>query len=364
MNEPKVAIVYLSFHSEPYLAEVISGLRKMSYPKDKVEFVVVDNLHPEHGSSAQSIETATRAISGVEIPRTTILPQSTNTGFAGGNNIGIAWALEHGCDYVYLHNQDGFMDVSCLEQLVAAMEADSAIGSAQSLIMLFPETDKVNSSGNSYHYLGFGYTTDYGTKKENLKIKDVQSIGYGSGASLLFRASLLKKYGAFDEYFFAYHEDVEYGLRMRATGYKNVVVAPSLFYHQYSFSRNRVKFYYMERNRYGTLLMYYRWPTLVLLLPMLAFMELGMIYFYIRQGWFDIRWSVYGYWVRPQHWKIWLEKRKAINKIRTVTDRELLASAVSEINFGEKDINTPLVRYVANPLAAAYWWLVKRIIFW
>ena len=47
---PKVAIVYLSYHCEPYLDEVVDSLERLTYPKERLELVVVDNPHPEHGS--------------------------------------------------------------------------------------------------------------------------------------------------------------------------------------------------------------------------------------------------------------------------------------------------------------------------
>ena len=51
MPQPKIAIIYLSFHCEPYIDDVMSALKKLTYPKDKLAFVVVDNPHPEYGSS-------------------------------------------------------------------------------------------------------------------------------------------------------------------------------------------------------------------------------------------------------------------------------------------------------------------------
>ena len=65
---PKVAIVYLSFHSEPYLDDVVAALQKMTYPKDRVELVIVDNPHPTHGSSVRFIEETVLPLSCKELP--------------------------------------------------------------------------------------------------------------------------------------------------------------------------------------------------------------------------------------------------------------------------------------------------------
>ena len=364
MPHPKVAIIYLSFNSDIYLDDVISALQKMSYPKDRVEFIVVDNPHPKFGSSMRNLEDRLLPISGNSIPHVTLLPQKENLGFSGGNNVGMAWALEHGFDYVYLHNNDGFMAADCIEKMVAALEADAQIGVAQSLLLLYPETELVNTAGNSFNYLGFGYCGNFRVKKSDLKLAAVEEVGYASGASILMRAKLLKEYGFWDKDFFLYHEDIEYSLRMKALGYKVSIIRDAVFYHKYQFSRNKDKFYYMERNRYGVMLMYFKWPTLLLLLPMALIMEIGLIFFSIISGWFAVRINVYKYWLSLKNWQLWLAKRKHIQSIRKVTDKQILKLASDKVIFEEKDINNPLLKYIANPLMVAYWFVAKRIIFW
>ncbi|OGH92486.1 MAG: hypothetical protein A2534_04100 [Candidatus Magasanikbacteria bacterium RIFOXYD2_FULL_39_9] len=364
MASPKVAIIYLSFNSDIYLDDVISGLEKITYPKDRLEFVVVDNPHPQFGSSMPNLEEKLLPISGQTIPHVTLLPQKENLGFAGGNNFGITWALENGFDYVYFHNNDGFMAADCIEKLVAALENDPKIGAAQSLLLLYPETELVNTAGNLFHYLGFGYCGSFRHKKSDLKLREVEEVGYASGASILMRAKLLKEYGLWDKDFFLYHEDLEYSLRMRAVGYNVIIVRDAVFYHKYQFSRNQDKFYYMERNRYGVMLMYFKWPTLFVLLPMAIIMEFGLIFFSIISGWFKVRINIYKYWLTPKNWQLWLAKRKNIQSIRMVTDKQILSMAVDKVIFEEKDINNPLLKYIANPLMTAYWFIAKRIIFW
>lgn len=356
--------MYLSFNSDIYLDDIVSALQKITYPKDKIEFVVVDNPHPQSGSSMPILEEKLLPISGVSIPHVTLLPQKENTGFAGGNNAGMAWALAHGFEYVYLHNNDGFMSADCIEKMVTALERDLQIGAAQSLILLYPETELVNTAGNSFNYLGFGYCGNFRVKKSDLKLTEAEEVGYASGASIILRAKLLKEYGSWDKDFFLYHEDVEYSLRMKALGYKVVVIRDAIFYHKYQFSRNKDKFYYMERNRYGVMLMYFKWPTLLVLLPVALIMEIGLMFFSIISGWFGVRMKVYRYWLSLKNWQLWLAKRHHIQSIRKVTDRQILKLASNKVVFDEKDINNPLLKYVANPLMIVYWVLAKRIIFW
>lgn len=363
-NSPRIAIVYLSFHSEPYLRDVVTALQQLTYPKDRVEFVIVDNPHPVHGSSVRFIEEEIMPESGVTIPHVTILPQKENLGFAAGNNVGAKWAIEHGCEYVYFHNNDGFLAADALEPLVAACEGDKGIGIAQSLILLHPETDLMNSSGNIFHYLGFGYTNQYRRPIEELTAAPVQEVGYASGAGMMVSAQLVEEYGGWDADYWMYHEDIEWSFRLRSLGYKIVMVRASRFYHKYQFGRSIQKFYWMERNRIGLLLTYFKWPTLLLLFPIGLALEFGLWIFALRNGTVTERLRVLRYWVNPLHIFFWLKKRRQIQRQRTVPDRFLLSFATGGIHFQEKSMEHPLLLYVGNPVMTAYFWLVRFIVRW
>jgi len=362
---PKIAIIYLQFyHNKSHIDDAVSALKKLTYPKDRVEFVVVANPHPDHGSFVPYMEETIMPLSGREIPHVTMLPQKENTGFAGGNNIGTEWALENNFDYVYYHNNDGFFAATALEPLVETLEADKQIGAAQSLMLLHPETELVNSTGNAFHYLGFGFCNEYRHKIKDLELPPVKEVAYASGASLMVRTELIKKYGAWDHDFFLYHEDLEWSLRLRSQGYKVVLVRDSVFYHKYQFSRSIQKFYWMERNRYGTMLMYFRWPTLILLAPMALSLEIGLWVFAIMGGWAGERWKVYKYWLQWKHWKLWLGKRKKIQRTRKMSDRHMLSYTVPAIKFQDASTDNPLVRYIANPIMTVYYWIVVKGLIW
>ncbi len=382
---PRVAIIYLSFHSEPYLPDLIPALEKVTYPKDQWTFVVVDNPHPTHGLSMKALERDVLSRSEKSLPKVVLLPQETNSGFSGGNNAGIRWALENGFDYIYLLNNDALPEPGFLEPLVAALEANGTIGCAQSLITLYPRTDLLNTSGNAFHFLGFGYSNDYLVPMTSIFIRDAMNgvstlrmrpsqhptphtlhpINYASGAGVMLRADLLKEYGLWDEDFWLYHEDLEYSMRLKMHGYSVVCVYDSVIGHKYEFSRSITKFQFMERNRYAVLLMFYKIPTLILLLPALLGVELAMLFFAWKGGWFQQKMLAYKAWLSPKFWRIWLAKRKTLQSTRTINDRTLLSqSTVGEILFQEASTSTPIVKYFANPLLSLYRRIVLLIVRW
>ena len=360
----KVAIVYLSYHADPHLPDVLLALRRMTYPKEQVAFLVVDNFHPEHGSSEEIIRETFMAESGNTIPEVVVLPQKNNLGFAGGNNIGVTWALDHGYDYVLFHNDDGYLAANAVEQFVIVMEQDSTIGIAQGLVRLHPQTELVNTSGNAFHYLGFGFGNDYKVPVENIDTQTVREIDYASGSCMMIRADLAHKYGGWDSDYFLYHEDMEWSFRLRTLGYKIVLVPAAQFFHKYSFARSIKKFYYMERNRVGLLITYFKLPTLLLLLPMLLILEAGLWLSAWQGKRLETRKKLYQYWRNPTHWKLWLAKRKKVQSGRTVSDRELLRHSVAKITFQEEGMNTGLLTYIGNPLMSVYYWFIRTVIIW
>jgi len=143
-----------------------------------------------------------------------------------------------------------------------------------------------------------------------------------------------------------------------------VLARDSVMYHQYEFKRSVSKYYWMERNRFAILLLYYRSVTWLLILPAFIVVEIGTAPIAMMKGWWRERLKSYGYWVRLQNLKLWFKKRHAIQAVRTVGDRALLSFATGRILFQEAEVNPPVLRYVANPVLAVYLWVVKKIVFW
>jgi len=361
-NYPKVAIIYLSYHCEPFLERALLAWKKLDYPKEQLAIVVIDNSHPNYGSSMDFINKILSVEVKNDLPQIVFFPQESNLGFSGGHNVGIQWAIDNNFDYVYFHNLDGFLAPDAITKMVEVMEVDKNIGAAQSLIRLYPQQNLINTSGNKFHYLGFGYCGDYRKKVDEVSLVPAE-IGYASGAAMMARVELFRQVGFLDTDFFAYHEDLEFSLRFKALGYKIILAPQSVFYHEYEFGRNANKFYLMERNRLGLMLMYFQWRTLLLFLPVELGVSLVMFFVSIKDGWIKswIRSRVY--WLNLVHWKNWLAKRAYIQKIKKVTDRELVSAAVGTIEFDGAGMDGKLIKW-GNRVVNGYWQIVKKVIVW
>ncbi|MFC1788017.1 glycosyltransferase family 2 protein [Patescibacteria group bacterium] len=359
MPTPRVAIVYLAYNSRPYLKDVVLSVEQLNYPKERIEFIIVDNASPDN--SAEMIQELVLPKSGQTLPRVTFFPNQHNEGFAGGNNLGINHALLDGVDYVYLLNNDAKFHPDALKEAVDLAKTDSQIGSVQSLMLLWQKENTVNSSGNKVHFLGFGYTNDNGEDSRLIQTKDCEEIFYASGAAVLYRASTLRQVGVLDPYLFLYHEDLELGWRIRLAGFRNVLSKHSIVYHHYEFTRSIKKYFWMERNRLLVHLSHLKAATLVLLLPLMCLLELFLIVLAVKGGWIKEKMLVYAELFHPNTWKYLKKKRRESVILRQVSDREIARLFVSKIKHQET--KSKLVDF-GNIGLTIIWKVLRLLIRW
>ncbi len=360
MKQAKVAIIYLSYNSRPFLDGVVGSLERQTYPKDRMKIVIVDN--PGRDDSKELIEKKVLPKAGDTLPEIAFFPNGRNEGFARGNNLGINHALLEGFDYVYLLNNDAKLHPEAIEQAVELAESDSEIGSVQSLMLLWQKPDIVNSTGGMIHYLGFGFTRDNGKKLGETPVRASNEIAYASGAAVLYRGDLLRRIGALDEFLWLYHEDLELGWRIRLAGYKNVLAAESICYHHYEFSRSIKKWFWMERNRYIVLFTHLKWATLLLIAPALLAMDLIVWVGSIRNGFVREKFlSCIDFW-RPKTLRHIAAKRRLSQRTRKVSDREIMRLFTAKIEHQET--SNWLVKRVINPVFDVYWRLILPLVCW
>ncbi len=157
-----------------------------------------------------------------------------------------------------------------------------------------------------------------------------------------------------------YHDDIELSLKVRLAGYKIILAPKSVIFHKYEFSRSVRMLYYMERNRYLTMLIFY--PNRLfwlILLPLMA-MDAVMFVYSIASGWFKEEMKIWGYFSRRSTYLKISRARDEIKKIRVREFSEIASDFSGRIEFQE--IANPLLRYIGNPLMTGYWNLIKKII--
>src|SRR3989344_8700972 len=269
--DKRVAVIIVTFNASKYLGELFSSLQKLNYPRDKFEIVVVDNASTDDTWENLKSQISNLKKNGLQA---TSYKLQANSGFVGGNNIGLQYAIENNFDYAYMLNQDTVVDSNFLNEVVRVAERDEKISAVQSLLLLYDKKDIINGYGNQIHYLGLAYAGGNGKKVSSFKFQvSGQEITYPSGAGVLLRCETLKRIGLLNPDLFMYHEDVDLGWRMWLAGYKVMLAPQSIVYHKYEFSRSIRKYYFMERNRLIVVFENYKIGTLAIIFPALFIME-------------------------------------------------------------------------------------------
>jgi len=344
----KIAIILINYkdYAAKYLADCWASLRAQDYAGE-IKFFIVDNA-----STPESFEYLKK-----NAPEAEIIKNKNNDGFAKGNNDAMNLALALNYDYVILFNMDTIVEKDCVSEMVKAAATDAKIGAVQARLMLYPEKEKVNSLGNVTHFLGFGYSAGYQEKfNGDLSVKDIM---YPSGAAVLFPAASLKKVGLFDEEFWMYNEDQDLGWRLWLAGYRCVLAPRAVVYHKYEFGKSIKQFYYMDRNRLITAFKNYSFLTLILIFPAFVIMELGLLLYSLKSGWFKERLRVWLYFLTPWKWPYLLEARRRTQRLREVNESKILKMISGKIWYQEVADNK--LKFI-NPIFNAYWKLVRGFI--
>lgn len=182
--------------------------------------------------------------------RLILIQTGKNLGFAGGNNVGLRYALkQNDMDYVWLLNNDTVIDKSALSEMLKCDRSfkQSIIGSK---IYYYHDPHKIWFNGGVINKLKTKYThtTD-----------DINDIGelasfetdFITGCSMLIPRNALNTLGILDERYFLYFEDLDYCRIAKKSGYKLFVCPTSFIWHKVSVSIGSFTpsaFYYFYRN--------------------------------------------------------------------------------------------------------------------
>jgi GT2 family glycosyltransferase len=206
-----------------------------------IETICVDN-----GSSDGSDAEVERRFPDVELIRT-----GANLGFAGGNNVGIRRALERGADWVLLLNNDAVADAGIADALARAAEARPDAGLLACKI--YVSGDVLQYAGASFNtLLGYSGRVDGHGRRDDGRFDALRDVGRADGAALAVSRAAVERAGLLDEELFAYVEDVEWSLRIRAAGFAVVFCPDAQVWHRGSAATgggaSTANLYYDTRN--------------------------------------------------------------------------------------------------------------------
>ncbi len=140
-----------------------------------------------------------------------------NLGYAGGNNVGIEYALKHGADLVLLLNNDTVVDRHFIKALLNSSQDHPNVGIFGAYPIRMTDPEKIdhlggrwNSTTATFDLIGLGALRGFKTD---------QSLDYVCGCSILIRSQVFKKIGLLEPTFFLFWEEADFCVRAKKAGF-------------------------------------------------------------------------------------------------------------------------------------------------
>src|SRR5437773_10300815 len=234
---PEISVVVVNLNRCELLGRCLESVWRQTF--SNFEVVVVDN-----GSTDGSMEFL-RAISD---PRLRLVSLSSNKGFAAGSNAAITVAKGR---YIATLNNDAEADQRWLEELAVGIESDESVGMCASKILFSNDRKRIDKAGHLIYPDGLNHGRGSG-QPDRGQFDQREEVLFPDAAAALYRREMLEVIGLFDEYFFAYGDDADLGLRGRLAGWKCLYVPTAVVYHMHSATAGEfspLKAFLIERNR-------------------------------------------------------------------------------------------------------------------
>lgn len=237
-----VSVVLVNFRGTDDTLAAIEHLRGLAWPADRLEIVVVENGSGD--DSAARLRT--------EAPGVDLVVSATNEGFAGGCNLGVAASSG---EFLAFLNNDARPDANWIAAAVDRFAESDGIGAVASRVVDW-DGKLVDYIGSAMTWYGMGYKP-YTAEPIPAEGDRVRNVLFGTGSAMFVRRSVYEALGGFDERYFMFFEDVDFGWRLNLRGWRFVYEPKSLAFHKHHASMNNFgsykETYLLERNALYTL---------------------------------------------------------------------------------------------------------------
>lgn len=238
---PSIFVIILNWKGWQDTIECLESLLRNDYKNFRV--VVIDN-HSEDGSYEKLLEWCR------DKHRFTVLQTKANIGFAGGNNVGIKYALANDAEYILLLNNDTVVTENFLSGLIkTAKEEDAGITGCK--ILRHSDAHIWYLGGKMSWLRGGAYHPGKGRSDREVAKKPFE-VDFVTGCMMLIKREVFDKIGLLDESYFLYNEDTDYCMKALKAGIKMAVDPLTIIYHKERSTDGGWKqyhIYYLIRNK-------------------------------------------------------------------------------------------------------------------
>jgi hypothetical protein len=241
-----VAVIVLNYNGLADTLKCLESLRLLE--GEPCRIVLVDNA-----SEVDPRPEAERLLPGLETIRT-----ERNLGYAGGNNRGMAYALERGAEFLLVLNNDTVVSPRLVSTLVAAFEQDPSLGIVGPVVNAMEQPDLIMTYAAAFNR---GPATEFFTRVLVPLDQDppaMAPVEIVNGCCMMIRAEVVRRVGMFDEDLFIVHEESDLCLRTIRAGFRcGLIGRTSLVWHKGSSAFDRagrqVQRYFDTRNLFHIL---------------------------------------------------------------------------------------------------------------
>lgn len=200
----KIFTIIVTYNGMQWYNRCLGSLRDSEIP---VETIVIDNASTDE----------TVSYIKEHFPEVCLIESKENLGFAKANNIGMKRALDSGADYVFLLNQDAWVEKDTLSKLVQTFVENENVGIASPIHLNGEYT------GMDWAFakcVPDGFISDSYMQK----LEPYYPVRFVNAAVWLINAECIRKVGGFDILLFVhYGEDDNYCQRVLYHGYKIII---------------------------------------------------------------------------------------------------------------------------------------------
>lgn len=214
MDKKQATVIIPNYNGKPYNGKCLDALRKQTC--QDFDIIVVDNCS-EDGSADLIAE---------QYPEVRLIRLSQNFGFSRAVNEGIRVA---DTEYIILLNNDTEATETFVGELLRAIEGKEDVFSVAAKMLQMADRDKIDGAGDLYCALGWAFALGKGRNRKCYD-KECNVFSACAGAAI-YRRAVFETIGYFDEFHFAYLEDVDVGYRARIMGYRNIYTPHAVVYH-------------------------------------------------------------------------------------------------------------------------------------
>lgn len=322
MRNPLVSIIIVNWNGGEVFKNCLSSLSKIDYPN--WELVVVDN-----GSTDGSDSEAEKLIK-----LTKIIRNKKNVGFARANNQGVEIAKGK---YILLLNNDTKVEPDFLTKLVDRIETDSTLGVVQPKICNMRKPGYLDNAGSFPTRLGFFHHWGF-LEKDGKEFEREKEIFSAKGACILIRRDVVEKLGLFDPDFISYFEETDFCWRVWLSGWRVLFYPKAKIHHMVGYTIRRLDVgninFHHYKNRISSLIKNLEIGNLLIILPLHLFFSFGIASFFLLR----LKFKNFGMIISAMLWNVFnlgkiLEKRKKIQVLRKVSDKELFDKLMWPISW-------------------------------